>query len=388
MSEIQNKINQLIENRETARLGGGQKRIDAQHAKGKYTARERIQMLLDEGSFEEFDMFVTHRCYDFGMDKSHAFGDGVVTGYGTINGRLVYVFAQDFTVTAGSLTGVAEVYDGAAQLYPQSAADVADFKVDASTPVITEVDPASLTWGAEETVTKDVEVTVVNLGSNALTVDNDAIAPFTAVVNGTTVTVTPPAPNTTSDDIVRTMTVSVAGGNSREVTLTQFAAGSGGDTKGIYTSMSQFIPASTSTTDRYYPSNSTIDGQPATGFKLGTSSLAGVFTSEALGASLTGDKKLSFYAVAWTGKAATVYIRVNNGGAVSGDGSHAITASAGATGSGNDFTFTDVTDSDYYTFQLTGLTAASTVTISTSPDFTAASDRNTGRAIVLGVQVY
>ena len=247
---------------------------------------------------------------------------------------------------------------------------------------------ASLTWGAEETVTKNVAVTVVNLGSNALTVDNDAIAPFTAVVNGTTVTVTPPAPNTTSDDIVRTMTVSVAGGNSREVTLTQFAAGSGGDTKGIYTSMSQFIPASTSTTDRYYPSNSTIDGQPATGFKLGTSSLAGVFTSEALGASLTGDKKLSFYAVAWTGKAATVYIRVNNGGAVSGDGSHAITASAGATGSGNDFTFTDVTDSDYYTFQLTGLTAASTVTISTSPDFTAASDRNTGRAIVLGVQVY
>ena len=104
MSEIQNKINQLIENRETARLGGGQKRIDAQHAKGKYTARERIQMLLDEGSFEEFDMFVTHRCYDFGMDKSHAFGDGVVTGYGAINGRLVYVFAQDFTVTAGSLS--------------------------------------------------------------------------------------------------------------------------------------------------------------------------------------------------------------------------------------------------------------------------------------------
>mgnify|MGYP000866830271 len=101
MSEIQNKINTLIENREKARMGGGQKRIDAQHGKGKYTARERIQMLLDEGSFEEFDMFVTHRCYDFGMDKSHTFGDGVVTGYGTIGGRLVYVFAQDFTVTAG-----------------------------------------------------------------------------------------------------------------------------------------------------------------------------------------------------------------------------------------------------------------------------------------------
>ena len=104
MSEIQNQINQLIENREMARMGGGQKAIDKQHEKGKYTARERIQMLLDEGSFEEFDMFVTHRCYDFGMEKKHTFGDGVVTGYGTIEGRLVYVFAQDFTVTAGSLS--------------------------------------------------------------------------------------------------------------------------------------------------------------------------------------------------------------------------------------------------------------------------------------------
>ncbi|MCH5334609.1 MAG: acyl-CoA carboxylase subunit beta [Alistipes sp.] len=104
MSEIQNKINKLIENRETARMGGGQKRIDAQHAKGKYTARERIKMLLDEGSFEEFDMFVTHRCYNFGMEKSHSFGDGVVTGYGTIDGRLVYIYAQDFTVSAGSLS--------------------------------------------------------------------------------------------------------------------------------------------------------------------------------------------------------------------------------------------------------------------------------------------
>ena len=104
MSEIQNKINKLIENRETARMGGGQKAIDKQHDKGKYTARERIQMLLDEGSFEEFDMFVTHRCYDFGMEKKHTFGDGVVTGYGTIGGRLVYVFAQDFTVFGGALS--------------------------------------------------------------------------------------------------------------------------------------------------------------------------------------------------------------------------------------------------------------------------------------------
>lgn len=105
MSEIQKQqVASLIENREIARKGGGDKAIEKQHAKGKYTARERIHMLLDEGSFEEFDMFVTHRCYDFGMEKKHTFGDGVVTGYGTIEGRLVYVFAQDFTVTAGSLS--------------------------------------------------------------------------------------------------------------------------------------------------------------------------------------------------------------------------------------------------------------------------------------------
>ena len=104
MSEIQDKIAKLIELREEAKMGGGQKRIDAQHAKGKYTARERLAMMLDEGSFEEFDMFVTHRCTDFGMEKSHPLGDGVVTGYGTIDGRLVYVFAQDFTVSAGSLS--------------------------------------------------------------------------------------------------------------------------------------------------------------------------------------------------------------------------------------------------------------------------------------------
>ena len=88
MSEIQNQINQLIENREMARMGGGQKAIDKQHEKGKYTARERIQMLLDEGSFEEFDMFVTHRCYDFGMEKKHTFGDGVALGTFLLAGHL------------------------------------------------------------------------------------------------------------------------------------------------------------------------------------------------------------------------------------------------------------------------------------------------------------
>ena len=88
----------------TRGLGGGQKRIDAQHARGKLTARERIELLLDEGSFEEFDMFVEHRCTDFGMEKTKIPGDGVVTGWGTVNGRIVYVFAKDFTVFGGSLS--------------------------------------------------------------------------------------------------------------------------------------------------------------------------------------------------------------------------------------------------------------------------------------------
>ena len=104
MSSQIEKIQELISKREEACLGGGTKAIEKQHAKGKYTARERIKMLLDEGSFEELDMFVTHRCTNFGMDKKHYLGDGVVTGYGTIEGRLVYVFAQDFTVSAGSLS--------------------------------------------------------------------------------------------------------------------------------------------------------------------------------------------------------------------------------------------------------------------------------------------
>ncbi|WP_411352541.1 acyl-CoA carboxylase subunit beta [Leisingera aquaemixtae] len=97
-------LSELEDRREDARLGGGQRRIDAQHGRGKLTARERIELLLDEDSFEEFDMFVSHRCTDFGMEDNKPAGDGVVTGWGTINGRQVYVFSQDFTVLGGSVS--------------------------------------------------------------------------------------------------------------------------------------------------------------------------------------------------------------------------------------------------------------------------------------------
>ena len=101
---IEHKILELAHLRQTAYRAGGEKRIQKQHEQGKYTARERIEKLLDEGSFEEFDTFVTHRCTDFGMEKDQPLTDGVITGHGTINGRLVFVFSQDFTIFGGSLS--------------------------------------------------------------------------------------------------------------------------------------------------------------------------------------------------------------------------------------------------------------------------------------------
>src|SRR5690348_4724315 len=101
---MQDILKQLEEKRAAARAGGGQRRVDAQHAKGRLTARERVELLLDPDSFEEWDMFVEHRTSDFGMQDQKVPGDGVVTGYGTVNGRLVFVFSQDFTVFGGSLS--------------------------------------------------------------------------------------------------------------------------------------------------------------------------------------------------------------------------------------------------------------------------------------------
>ncbi|HRO75882.1 MAG TPA: carboxyl transferase domain-containing protein, partial [Crocinitomicaceae bacterium] len=95
---------QLLDKREQAKVGGGQARIDKQHQGGKLTARERIELLMDENSFQEMGMFIEHRASAFGLDKQKILGDGVVTGYGKIHGRLVYVFSQDFTVLGGSLS--------------------------------------------------------------------------------------------------------------------------------------------------------------------------------------------------------------------------------------------------------------------------------------------
>ncbi len=123
---MQKIIAALDRRRDEARLGGGRKRIDAQHGKGKLTARERLEVLLDPGSFEEYDMFVTHRAVDFGMEQNIIPGDGVVTGWGTINGRLTYVFSQDFTVFGGSLS----------ETHAQKICKIMDLAVQNGAPVI------------------------------------------------------------------------------------------------------------------------------------------------------------------------------------------------------------------------------------------------------------
>ncbi len=123
---MEEKIRELMDLRKQARMGGGEKRIEAQHKKGKMTARERIDLLLDPGSFEEFDMFVSHRCIDFGLDQQQYLSDGVVTGYGTIDGRLVYVFSQDFTVFGGSLS----------EMYAEKICKVMDKALKVGAPVI------------------------------------------------------------------------------------------------------------------------------------------------------------------------------------------------------------------------------------------------------------
>src|SRR5690606_37580920 len=123
---VRDILGELEARRSEARLGGGQQRIDAQHAKGKLTARERVEVLLDEASFEEFDMFVAHRSTDFGMEATKYPGDGVVTGWGTINGRLVYVFSQDFTVFGGSLS----------ETHAQKICKIMDMAVQNGAPVI------------------------------------------------------------------------------------------------------------------------------------------------------------------------------------------------------------------------------------------------------------
>ena len=246
------------------------------------------------------------------------------------------------------------------------------------------VDPASLSFAAAGGE-KSVTVTTRNADGCTIEASSDN-AQFSVSVSGTTVTVAA-GENTSESAINATLTVKLMKSGSavvtRTVALSQSGVSSGSDTKGVYSSMDIFTCTEEDTPSASYSlKDSTFNGEQASGVKLGTSSKSGYFTSQAVG--VTGSKKLSFYAVAWKGKSATLYVRVNGGGSVTSNGT-ALTANDGAT-SNPPFTIT-VSDSDYYTLDVTGLTASSTITFSTSPNF-AKESSSAPRAVVAGIQLY
>ena len=246
------------------------------------------------------------------------------------------------------------------------------------------VDPASLSFAAAGGE-KSVTVTTRNADGCTIEASSDN-AQFEVSVSGTTVKVVAKE-NTSESKIEGTLTVKLMKAGSAVVTktvaLSQSGVSSGSDTKGVYSSMDIFTCTEEDTPSASYSlKDSTFNGMEASGVKLGTSSKSGYFTSQAVG--VTGSKKLSFYAVAWKGKSATLYVRVNGGGSVTSNGT-ALTANDGATNN-PPFTIT-VSDSDYYTLDVTGLTASSTITFSTSPNF-AKESSSAPRAVVAGIQLY
>lgn len=247
------------------------------------------------------------------------------------------------------------------------------------------VDPASLSFPAAG---GEKSVTVTTRNADGCTIEASADnAKFSVSVSGTTVTVAA-GENTSESAINATLTVKLMKSGSAVVTktvaLTQSGVSSGNDTKGTYTSMDIFTSTKDDSPSASYTlgNSTTFNGMEASGVKLGTSKKSGYFTSQAVG--VAGSKKLSFYAVAWKGKSATLYVRVNGGGSVTSDGT-ALVANDGATGN-PPFTIT-VSDSDYYTLDVTGLTASSTITFSTSPNF-ANESSSAFRAVVAGIQLY
>lgn len=292
------------------------------------------------------------------------------------------VFAgQTYTKATGDLTGVATMYRSAAQIAPRNLNDVKAFS--SSEPVITGVNPEKVSFAAEGG-TKDITVTVANGEGKTLSASGLS-GILSATVSGNVVTVKAGA-NTTSDAVSQTLKITLDGTTSSvEVPVTVAAQGTGSDTKGTFTSMDAFLFENGTDKVSMYEGGAFINGSSdeISGIKFGTSSKAGVFTSGAIGVS--GDKKFSFYAGAYSG-GATLYIKVNGGGAVNGASSVAVPAKTGITGN-PPFTV-NFEDSDYYTLQLTGLTATSTITISTSADFTGSGSSTGNRAFMCGIQLY
>lgn len=257
---------------------------------------------------------------------------------------------------------------------------------DSSTPIVEISAPQQ--FAATSPVAQTLNYTVTNTTASAVTfaIEGTNADKFSlGAKTDNTIVVSAKGDNASTAAYTANLVAKVAGATVATVALKQAAPASGEDTKGTFTSMSQFI----STGDQYanpcgLGDGATANGNNASGFKMGSSSKAGVFTSGAVG--VTGDKKLGFYAVAWKGKKATIYVKVDNG-SVDGESSFAINANETATGN-PPFKLTGLNDADYYVVSLKGLTAASTVSISTSPNFAADADKNTGRAVICGVQLF
>lgn len=315
-----------------------------------------------------------------GQNATHTF---------TANGTNITVYCQGSSVFAGQtyvnatgdLTGVATMYRSAAQIAPRNLDDVKAFS--SSEPAITGVDPDKVSFTAEGGA-KDITVTVANAEGKTLSTSGLS-GILSATVSGTVVTVKAGA-NTTADAVSQTLKITLDGTSSSvEVPVTVAAQGTGSDTKGTFTSMDAFLFGNGTNDANMYEGGAFINGSSdeISGIKFGTSSKAGVFTSGAIGVS--GDKKFSFYAGAYSG-GATLYIKVNGGGAVNGASSVAVPAKTGI--AGNPPFTVNFEDSDYYTLQLTGLTATSTITISTSADFTGSGSSTGNRAFMCGIQLY
>lgn len=219
--------------------------------------------------------------------------------------------------------------------------------------------------------------------SFAITGENADMFSYDYTAGETKVTVSAKGDNTSEAAYKATLQLKAADDTVLdEVSLTQSAPSSGDDTKGTYTSMAGMLPGSSNSSDCYYAETANINGNEGINIlKLGKSKGSGFFTTEAVG--VTGDKKLSFYAAAWKGTTVTIYVRVNNGGSVS-PASAELTANDGATGNAP-YTITFSDDTDYYTFDLTGLTENSTLTFSTSADF---NTEGSSRAVLAGIQIY
>ena len=292
------------------------------------------------------------------------------------------VFAgQTYTKATGDLTGVATMYRSAAQIAPRNLNDVKAFS--SSEPVITGVNPEKVSFAAEGG-TKDITVTVANGEGKTLSASGLS-GILSATVSGNVVTVKAQA-NASAESVSQTLKITLDGTSSSvEVPVTVAAQGTGSDTKGTFTSMDAFLFGNGTNDANMYEAGALINGSSdeISGIKFGKSSKAGVFTSGAIGVS--GDKKFSFYAGAYSG-GATLYIKVNGGGAVNGASSVAVPAKTGI--AGNPPFTVNFEDSDYYTLQLTGLTATSTITISTSADFTGSGSSTGNRAFMCGIQLY